>query len=131
MSAAAKMPINMSLAEDTVLSVQDVSIIYRTKRGHLKASNHISFDLKKAEALALIGESGSGKTTVSLSLIDMLPKNAEITGGKVFYQRGGKTYNIYEFSPAEMRRFRWRDCAMVFQGAQNAFNPVLKVRDHF
>ncbi|MCA9836650.1 MAG: ABC transporter ATP-binding protein [Trueperaceae bacterium] len=116
---------------EVVLSVQDVSIVYRVSRGQVKASQHISFDLHKGESLALIGESGSGKTTVSLSFIDMLPSAAKITGGKVLYTRDGKTENIFEFSEARMRDFRWHDCAMVFQGAQNAFNPVLKIKEQF
>lgn len=116
---------------EVVLSVQDVSIVYRVSRGQVKASQHISFDLHKGESLALIGESGSGKTTVSLSFIDMLPSAAKIMGGKVLYTRDGKTENIFEFSEARMRDFRWHDCAMVFQGAQNAFNPVLKIKEQF
>ncbi len=117
---------------DVVLSVQDVSIVYHADRGDVKASNHISFDLHKGEAIALIGESGSGKTTVSLSFVDMLPKVAEITSGKVlFTNRDGKTSNIFEYSHEQMRDLRWKECAMVFQGSQSSFNPVLRIREQF
>ena len=116
---------------EIVLSVQDVSIVYHAPRGAVLATNHVSFDLHKREALALIGESGSGKTTVSLSFIQMLPRAAEITGGRVEYTRDGKTESVFDFSDERIRDFRWFDCAMVFQGAQNAFNPVLKVKEQF
>lgn len=119
------------MSDKLVLSVQDVSIIYEVSRGQVKATNHVSFDLHEGEALALIGESGSGKTTVSLSLIKMLPRAAKITSGKAFYMRNGKTENVFDFDDERMRAFRWQDCAMVFQGAQNAFNPVLKVKEQF
>ena len=119
------------MAKEVVLSVQDVSIIYRVPRGDVKASNHISFDLRQGEALALIGESGSGKTTVSLSLIAMLPSAAKITSGKALYFRNGTSESVFDISDERMRAFRWQDCAMVFQGAQNAFNPVLKVKEQF
>ena len=117
--------------DDIVLSVQDVSIVYHAPRGTVKATNNVSFDLREGESLALIGESGSGKTTVSLSFIQMLPSAAEITGGKVLYTRNDKTESVFEFSTERVRDFRWHDCAMVFQGAQNAFNPVLKVKEQF
>jgi peptide/nickel transport system ATP-binding protein len=117
--------------QDTILSVKNVSITYEAKRGKVRAVNNVSFDLHKGEALALIGESGSGKTTLSLALIRMLSKNAEVTSGEVLYTRDSKTSNILTLSDAQMRAFRWQDCAMVFQGAQNAFNPVLRIRDQF
>ncbi len=119
------------MEDNLVLSVQDVSIIYQVARGNVKATNNVSFDLYKGEALALIGESGSGKTTVSLSFIKMLPSAAKVTTGKALYTREGKTVNIFELNEERMRAFRWQDCAMVFQGAQNAFNPVLKIKEQF
>ena len=81
--------------------------------------------------MALIGESGSGKTTLSLSFIRMLPNSARITQGKILYTRDGMTRDVLQLSDNDIRRFRWSDCAMVFQGAQNAFNPVLRIRQQF
>jgi peptide/nickel transport system ATP-binding protein len=116
---------------EAVLSVRDVSVSYRSKRGEVKAVQHMSFELRRGEALALIGESGSGKTTVSLALIRMLAGNARVTEGEILYHKNGRAVNVLTLSNGAMRKFRWQDCAMVFQGAQNAFNPVLKVREQF
>lgn len=116
---------------DPVLSVEDLSIVYRTKRGDVKATSNVSFELRPGEALALIGESGSGKTTISLALIRKLPKNAAITSGCIHYRRDGSLQDILKLSNRQLREFRWNDCAMVFQGAQNAFNPVLKIHRQF
>lgn len=119
------------LAQDVVLQVDDLSIVYHSKRGDVKATTNVSFELKKGQAMALIGESGSGKTTISLSLIRKLPKNAEVVKGEVLYQRNNEVRDVLKLSTSQLREFRWKDCAMVFQGAQNAFNPVLKVRRQF
>ena len=120
------------LKDDVVLKVDDLSIVYRTNRGDVKATNNVSFELQKGKAMALIGESGSGKTTISLSLIRKLPKNAVVTKGEVLYQqRDGNVQDILKLSTSDLRKFRWQECAMVFQGAQNAFNPVLKISKHF
>jgi peptide/nickel transport system ATP-binding protein len=116
---------------DVVLKVENLSVAYRTPRGEVQATSNVSFELRKGEALALIGESGSGKTTLSLALIRMLAKSARISEGNVWYTRNGHTRNVLDFSNSQMRAFRWQDCAMVFQGAQNAFNPVLRIRDQF
>ena len=119
------------LSPEIVLRVDDLSVVYRTARGDVRATSHASFDLKRGEAMALIGESGSGKTTISLSLIRKLPKNAVVTSGQILYQRDAQVQDVLELSRRQLRAFRWNDCAMVFQGAQNAFNPVLKVRKQF
>ncbi len=108
-----------------------MSVTYRSRRGPVQAVNNVSFDLRKGESLALIGESGSGKTTLSLALIRMLADNARVTSGRILYTRNGVTRDVLELSNGDLRTLRWRDCAMVFQGAQNAFNPVLRIRDQF
>lgn len=117
--------------QNAVLRVDDLSIVYRTNRGDLKATSKVSFTLSRGEAMALIGESGSGKTTISLALIRKLPKNAVITSGRIHYERDGEIQDVLKLSKRQLRAFRWNDCAMVFQGAQNAFNPVLRIRNQF
>lgn len=114
-----------------VLNVDNVSVRYRVARGDVQAVNNVSFTLHKGEALALIGESGSGKTTLSLALIQMLVSAARVSEGEVTYFRDGKPQDVLKLKGEKMRKFRWSECAMVFQGAQNAFNPVLKLRDQF
>ncbi len=122
---------SLILPPDVVLKVDDLSIVYRTDRGDVKATANVSFELRNGQALALIGESGSGKTTISLALIRKLPKNALVTGGRILYQRNEKIKDVLELSDRQLREFRWNECAMVFQGAQNAFNPVLKIHRQF
>jgi peptide/nickel transport system ATP-binding protein len=120
-----------------ILSVENISIEYRTPSGALKAVQSASFFLHKGEILALIGESGSGKTTLGLGLIRLLPKSAMVRSGKVIYARLSAsdkveaTLNILGLPLENLRKYRWRDCSMVFQSALNSLNPVLKVSEHF
>jgi peptide/nickel transport system ATP-binding protein len=117
-------------ATDVVLSVRDLWVQYASRRGPVQAIRGVSFDLHRGESLALIGESGSGKTTMALALVRLLARAATISRGEILYQRDGKVINVLALSPEALRRFRWAQCAMVFQGAQSAFNPVLRVWDH-
>lgn len=111
-----------------VLSVKNLNIEYKTRRGAVRAVRDVSFDLNPGETLAVIGESGCGKTTLALSLVRMLPRAGRVTAGSVSFQRpGDNAVDVLNLSSSQLREFRWRDCAMVFQSALNALNPVLKI----
>jgi peptide/nickel transport system ATP-binding protein len=122
---------NTHSLDEPILSVRNVSIDYLTRAGRVAAVDDVSFDLHAGESIALIGESGSGKTTLGLGLLRLLPKSARISQGQVQYRRrDGRVDDVFALSPEQMRRFRWQECAMVFQAAQNALNPVSRVWDH-
>lgn len=119
-------------AGDPVLAVRDLEVGYRAARGRVQAVRRVSFDLKKGESLALIGESGSGKTTLGLALVRLLPPSASVTHGDIiFFTSKGDEIDITELDNDALRRFRWSECAMVFQSALNALNPVMRIEDHF
>lgn len=118
-----------SAKDEVTLAVDDLYTSYRAARGTVKAVRGVSFDLRLGETVAFIGESGCGKTTLGLSLIRLLPKTADIERGKIVYQRNGISTEVLQMDPNALREFRWKECAMIFQGAQNAFNPVLRIRD--
>lgn len=115
----------------TILSVTDLWVEYATSRGALTAVRGATFDLQRGESLALIGESGSGKTTLGLALVRLLPTAARIGRGTITYFGGGQALEILKLDVDRLRRFRWEECAMVFQGAQNSLNPVLTIGDQF
>jgi peptide/nickel transport system ATP-binding protein len=115
---------------EPILSIRDLRVEYRTAAGSLLAVDGASFDLHPAESIALIGESGSGKTTMGLGLLRLLPKSAHVSTGEILYRRrDGQVVDVLRLSGDELRRFRWQECAMVFQAAQNALNPVARVWD--
>ncbi len=108
----------------TLLEVRDLTVEYTTERGPLRAVDGISFDLAPSEALGIIGESGSGKTSLALALMRLLPSNGELAGGSL-YLAGN---DLGAMTDEEFRtRVRWSRMAMVFQGAMHSFNPVIRV----
>ncbi len=104
-----------------LLEVRDLAVDYLTDRGTpLHAVEGVSFHLAEGRSLGLVGESGCGKTTVMMALLRLLPQEGRIVGGQVLFE--GR--DLLRLSEAEMRRVRWHQIAMVFQGAMNALNPV-------
>lgn len=119
---------------EPILSVRDLDVEYRSgvRPGDppIRAVRGVSFDVYPGESIALIGESGCGKTTLGLGLLRLLPKLGSIPAGSITYRRrDGSIVDILALSENEMRRFRWSEAAMVFQGAMNSFNPVLRIWD--
>lgn len=108
------------------LRVEDLRTYYKIQRGFVKAVDGVSFDVEKGQALGLVGESGCGKTTIAISLLRVLPSNGLIVGGKILF----KDLDIVKLTEAELKEdVRWKGISLVFQGAMNAMNPVIKVSD--
>jgi peptide/nickel transport system ATP-binding protein len=123
---------DLRLPDDVVLSVEDLWVEYQTPHGRMQAVRGATLQVETGEAVALIGESGSGKTTLGLALLRLLVRTARISKGRVLFRTGDdRVVDLIALRDAELRRFRWRECAMVFQAALNSLNPVLKVGDHF
>ena len=113
------------LADMTLLVVKDLSIVYRTRQGPLKAVENISFTLDAGRTLGFVGESGCGKSTIAMALMGLLPPNAAVTGGAIHFAG----HNMLTMSEDALRDVRWQKIAMIFQAAMNALNPVHRVAD--
>ncbi|MGE5463962.1 MAG: ABC transporter ATP-binding protein [Syntrophothermus sp.] len=112
--------------------IEDVSIAYRTKRGLLQAVSNAFVTIADGESVALIGESGCGKTTLATSIVGALPNAAVITHGKLLYKmQDGGVVDLLQLPKKQMRLLLWQDIAMVFQASQSSFNPVKRVKTQF
>jgi peptide/nickel transport system ATP-binding protein len=98
---------------------------YQTPRGPVKAVNAVSFTLRAGERLGLIGESGSGKTTMGTALMRLTRPPGKIVGGQVFLN-GRDLLNVPE---RDLRHIRMSEIALVPQGAMNSLNPTMRIRE--
>jgi oligopeptide/dipeptide ABC transporter ATP-binding protein len=124
-------PESMRSPAEPVLEIADLSVVYRTGAGDVRAVNRVSLDLQAGEVVGLVGESGSGKSTLAYGACRLLRAPALITGGSVRYhgRRMARPADILELTASQLTSLRWREIAIVFQSAMNALNPVLNVRD--
>lgn len=107
-----------------ILEIKNLHLYYATRKGTVKAVDNVSFDLPKGETLALVGESGCGKSSMAKAIVRLLPRNIQNYKGKVLLNG----QNIMELDSTRFRKeVRWKKISMVFQGAMNSLNPVLKV----
>ncbi len=108
-----------------LLKVRDLRLHYFTSKGEVLALDGVSFDLMAGETLGLVGESGCGKTTMGLALLNMPSPPGRIVSGSITID--GK--EIVGMGDRELRReVRWAKVSMVFQGAMNCLTPVYTVR---
>ncbi len=109
----------------TLLEVSHLKTYFNTSRGLYRAIDDVSFHLDYGEALGLVGESGCGKTTCALSITRLLPSGGKIISGEIRLE--GR--DLVSLNDEEIRQRRWKDVSIIFQGAMNALNPVMKVGD--
>lgn len=108
-----------------IIEIKDLVVEYQIREGKITAVDHVSLEVQKGKFMALIGESGCGKTTIVGSILNNLPSNGRIAAGEVLYN--GE--NLHSLKKEELRRFRWEKIAAVFQAAQNVMNPVMLVKE--
>ncbi|MBK1700158.1 ATP-binding cassette domain-containing protein, partial [Thiococcus pfennigii] len=107
-----------------LLEVADLRLTYRTSRGPVRAVDGVGFDLRRGEAMVVLGESGCGKSSLAKALLRLLPRNAEGLGGQVRLAGEDVLALPEERFRAEVR---WTRIALVMQAAMSALNPVVRV----
>ena len=107
-----------------ILEVKDLTVHYETDDGCVRAVNGISFDIGEKKTLGLVGETGAGKTTTALSILNLVPNPPGIIKNGSITLDGA---NILEMSTTELEAVRGNDVAMIFQDPMTALNPVMTV----
>ena len=113
----------MTGAPGPLLSVQDLSVEFRTRDGVVKALEGVAFDVDRGETVGLVGESGSGKSVTALALLRILDPAARVSSGRAVFDGA----DLLAASEAELADRRGRDLSMIFQNPRTALNPIRPV----
>ena len=110
--------------KNKLIEINDLKTYFYTEAGTAKAVDGVSFDIFQGEVLGIVGESGSGKSVTSLSINRLIPNPpGEIVDGKVLF----KGTNLLDLSYDEMKKYRGKEIAMIFQEPMTSLNPVFKI----
>jgi oligopeptide/dipeptide ABC transporter ATP-binding protein len=110
---------------EALLAVKNLRTSFPTADGFVHAVDNVSFNVRKGEAVALVGESGCGKSVTAMSIMRLVAPPGRITAGEVRF----KDRNLAELSERDMRHVRGNDIAMVFQEPMTSLNPVFRIGD--
>lgn len=112
------------MSNNKLFEIKNLKTFFHTEAGTVKAVNDVSFDIYKNEVLGIVGESGSGKSVTSLSINRLIPNPpGEIVDGEILFNG----INLLDISYEEMREYRGKQIAMIFQEPMTSLNPVLRV----
>ena len=114
-------------SSEVILDVKGLTTSFQTPGGTVKAVNDLSFSLKGGETLAIVGESGCGKSVTSFSLMRLLTSQATIQGEVWLSGRGGERINLLSLSEPEMEQVRGNQLGMIFQEPMTSLNPLQQV----
>ncbi len=105
------------------LQVNDLKVSFRTADGLVQAVRGVNFDLCKGETLAIVGESGSGKTVTIKAILGILPGNAIVESGEIWYE--GK--DLVKADESAFQKLRGTKLSMVFQDPMSSLNPIMRI----
>jgi len=116
---------NTASKQQRVLEVRDLRVYYETPKGDVLAVDGVDFDLYEGEILGLVGESGCGKSTVAMGILQLVIPPGRIVSGEV--RLFGE--DLLGLREQELRQKRWADLSLIPQGAMNSLNPTMRVKD--
>jgi len=117
------------LPSDVLLDVKNLSVAFKRDGREIRLVEDVTFQVGRGEALGLAGESGCGKTTTALALLGLLPTNLYRASGEIVLNSPQGVVSIHKRTERGMQQVRWARISMVFQGAMNSLDPVMRVSD--
>ncbi|NHN31731.1 ABC transporter ATP-binding protein [Paenibacillus agricola] len=111
------------MAVTKLLEVLDLKTHFKTEEGIVPSVNGVTFSVNKGETLAIVGESGCGKSVTSLSIIGLIADSGEVVGGQILFQG----QDLLQMSKKEIRKLRGNKISMIFQEPMTSLNPVFTI----
>jgi len=115
------------LPPSSLLSVENLTVEFRTRSGVVKALEAVDFAVQSGETVGIVGESGSGKSVTAFTLMGILDRAGQVTAGRALLQTEAVAMDLLRESEASLRQIRGKEISMIFQTPRTALNPIRKV----
>jgi len=116
---------------DPILEIRNAEVVFEMSRGVSRVLDNVDLDIEREEILGIVGESGSGKSMLASAMLDAVVDPGVLSGQITYYPQDGEPVNVLGLSDDELRKLRWEEISMVFQGAMSSFNPTMSIKGHF
>jgi oligopeptide/dipeptide ABC transporter ATP-binding protein len=123
--------IEQNRIEDAILELRDITVTFEMDRGVSRVIDNVDLDIARGEILGIVGESGSGKSMLASAMLDAVVDPGRLSGEVGFVPSDGNRFDVLNLTPRQLKKVRWEEISMVFQGAMSSFNPTMDVRGHF
>ncbi|GAB6878319.1 ABC transporter ATP-binding protein [Halorubrum gandharaense] len=117
--------------DDPIIEMRDAEVVFEMERGVSRVLDNVNLDVERGEILGIVGESGSGKSMLASAMLDAVVDPGVLSGSITYNPADRDSVDVLELDKRELKRLRWEDISMVFQGAMSSFNPTMGVREHF
>jgi len=116
---------------DPIIELQGVDVTFNMDRGTSKVLDDVSIGIERGETLGVVGESGSGKSMFASSMLNAIVDPGVVSGSVMYYPEPDRSVDVLSLKDRDLRRARWEEISMVFQGAMSSWNPTMRIREHF
>ncbi|MEY7852284.1 ATP-binding cassette domain-containing protein, partial [Natrarchaeobius sp. A-rgal3] len=116
---------------DPIVEIRDAEVVFEMDRGVSRVLESADLDVDRNEILGIVGESGSGKSMLASAMLDAVVEPGKLSGSITYHPDDGEPVDVLELDDRELKKLRWEDISMVFQGAMSSFNPTMNVGGHF
>ncbi len=110
-----------------ILEVKNLTVHFYTYAGIVKAIERVSFDVYKGETFALVGETGCGKSVTARAITQLIESPGRIVEGEVYYHKNGESVDLLKLDEKEIREYRGKEIAYIFQDPQSSLDPLYSV----
>ena len=117
--------------QDIIFEINEASVTFDMERGRSRVLDDATLNIRREEIIGIVGESGSGKSMFASALLNAVVDPGRLTGDVIYHPPEGDPIDLIGLDQGELKRVRWEEIAMVIQSAQTAFNPTMKIGEHF
>lgn len=123
--------VSQNADQDVIFEINNASVTFDMERGRSRVLDDATLNIRREEIIGIVGESSSGKSMFASALLNAVVDPGQLTSEVIYRPPESDPINLIGLDQEELKRVRWEEIVMVIQSAQTAFNPTMKIDEHF